>query len=158
VAQEEEPAPAVASASFSRREQACLDRVAQAAKASHDVGESQSEVAFDVFAEDPFGSDLVDDSGDVGPEVSRICLASTFSRLAEGLAGIAGSDEMNAAAPRSAVEGFKVVPDSSRCQGLVFHPRHESGRGVAFPLDESHSSIGGLCDVQPEVEAGIAGA
>lgn len=65
---------------------------------------------------------------------------------------------MNAAAPRAAVEGFKVVPDSSFSQGLVRHPGHESGRRMAFPLDESHSSISGLGDVQAEVEAGVAGA
>ncbi len=65
---------------------------------------------------------------------------------------------MNAATPRSAVEGWKVVPDSSFSQGLVCHPRHESGRRMAFPLDESHSSISGLGDVQAEVEAGISGA
>lgn len=28
---------------------------------------------------------------------------------------------------------------------------------MAFPLDESHSSISRFCNVQPEIEAGIAG-
>ena len=157
VAQDEQPAPAVASARFSRCEQARLNRVTQAVKASDDVGESQREVALDVFAEDPFGADLVDDAGDVGPEVARIRLAPSLAGEAEGLAGITGSDEMNAAAERAAVEGSKVVPDRRRCQGLVAHPRHERGRSVALPLDESHSAISGLGDMQAEIEAGVAG-
>lgn len=64
---------------------------------------------------------------------------------------------MNAAAPRSAVEGSKVAPDRRLTQGLVRHPSHESGRCVTFPLDETHSSIPGLGDVEPEVEARVAG-
>jgi len=78
--------------------------------------------------------------------------------MAEGLTGIACSDEMKAAAPRAAVEGSKIVPDSRLTQGLVRHPCHESGRGMALPLDETYSSILGLGDVQAEIEAGVAGA
>jgi len=75
---------------------------------------------------------------------------------AEGLAGIAGSGEMNAAAPSAAVEGGNVRPDRSLIQGLVFHPRHESGRRKCFPLDETDSSIAGLGDVQAKIEAADA--
>lgn len=65
---------------------------------------------------------------------------------------------MNAAAPSSRVEGSQIVPDRRLTQGLVFHPRHESGRRMAFPLDESHSSISGLGDVKAEVESTVASA
>ena len=65
---------------------------------------------------------------------------------------------MNATAPRSTVEGSEIVPDSRLIQGLVCHPRHESGRCVTFPLNESHGLISGFGDVQAEIEAGIAGA
>lgn len=65
---------------------------------------------------------------------------------------------MNAAAPWAAVEGSKVAPDRSLTQGLVRHPSHESGRGVTFPLDETHSSIGGFGNVQAKVETGVSGA
>jgi hypothetical protein len=78
--------------------------------------------------------------------------------MAEGLTRITGSEEMKAAAPRSAIERSKVVPDSRLTQGLVRHPCHESGRSMALPLDETNSSISGLGDVQAEIEAGIAGA
>lgn len=113
---------------------------------------------FDVFEEAPFGLHLADDPADMRPEVAGIVLAASAPCEAEGLAGIAGSDEMNAAAPWAAVEGGNVRPDRSLIQGLVFHPCHESGRREGFPLDVTNSSIGGLGDVQAEFEAADARA
>jgi hypothetical protein len=147
VGQNEQPLPNVRRARFSRCEQARLD-----------VPKSQGEVAFDVLEEDPSGSDLAHDPGDLGPEVSGIRVAAPFSGLAEGLTGITGRDDMNAPAPRSAVEGSQIVPYSRWSQGLVCHPCHESGRSVGFPLDVAHSSIAGLGDVDAEVETAISGA
>lgn len=115
-------------------------------------------MSLDILAEDPFGLELAGDPGDLREEVPRIVLTAALSGETERLTWIAGSEDLNASTPRSAVEGSKVVPDRSRSQGLVFHPGHESGRCVAFPLDESHSSIGGLGDMKAEVDAGIAGA
>lgn len=115
-------------------------------------------MAFDVLEEDPSRGDLADDAGDVGPEVAGVGLAAALSGGAEGLTGITGRDDMNSAAPRSAVEGSQIVPYSSRSQGLICHPRHERGRRVAFPFDVTHSPISGLGDMEPEVESAVAGA
>lgn len=156
--QYEEPLPKVRRARFSRREQARLDAVAQLAKLSGDFPQSQGDVALDVLEEDPAGPDLVNDPGNLGPEVARILPSSPVTGLAEGLTGITGSEDMNAAAPRAAVEGSQIVPDRRRSQGFVAHPRHESGRGVSFPLDVTNSAISGLGDMQAEVQPGIAGA
>ena len=114
-------------------------------------------MSLDVFEEHPSWSDLPDDAADVRPQVPGIVAAEPLSGMAERLAGIAGSDEMNAAAPWAPVEAGKVTPDRSLCQGRVFHPGHESGRGMGFPLDVTDSSISGLGDMEPEVEAGVAG-
>lgn len=65
---------------------------------------------------------------------------------------------MNAAAPWSAIEGFKIVPDRCLIQGRVGHPGHESGRCVSFPLDVTDSAIGGFGDGDAKVETGIASA
>lgn len=86
-----------------------------------------------------------------------IRVATSTTGVAEGLAGITGSDEMNSAAQWSRVEGSQVVPDRSLTQGLVRHPCHEGGRCVAVPLDESHSAVVGLGDVQPEIESAVSG-
>lgn len=148
----------MASARLSRAEDARLWREAQAFQLVEHFGQSQIDVAFDVFEEDPFWIDLSNDPGDLGPEVPGVVPSSPLSGDAEGLAGIAGSDEMKAPAPRAAVEGSKVVPDSSFSQGLVAHPGHESGRSVGFPFDVTHSPIVGLGDMNAEVEAAVSGA
>lgn len=113
-------------------------------------------MTFDIFAEHPSGSDLSDDPGDFRPQVPGIVGAAARAGEAEGLAGVARSDDMNAAAPSAAVEGSQIVPYRRRCQGRVVHPRHESGRRMSFPLDESHSAISWLGDMQAEIEARIS--
>jgi hypothetical protein len=115
-------------------------------------------MALDVFQEDPSGADLAHDPFDLGPQVPGAVFAAASPGLAEGLAGITGRDDMNAAAPRSAVKGSQIVPYRRRSQGLVFHPGHESGRRMGFPLDVTHSAISGLGDMQAEVEPAVAGA
>ena len=148
----------MASACFSRRKQSRLNAVAQSLKVADDRGASQIEMAFDIFAEDPSRPDLSDDPCDLGPQVPGIVSASPQPGRAEGLAGITGSDDMNAVAPRLAVEGSQIVPYRRRSQGRVRHPRHESRRCMGLPLDITHSAISGFGDVQAKVESGIARA
>jgi hypothetical protein len=112
----------------------------------------------DVLEEAPFRLGFGDDAGDVGPQVAGIVLAFPAPRIAEGLAGITGRDDMNAAAPWSAVEGSQIVPDNSRSQGRVRHPCHESGCCTCVPLDETHSAISGFGEMQAEVEPADTGA
>jgi hypothetical protein len=158
VGHDEESATPVRSADFSRCEQARFCAVAQAAKAAGDLGKSQIDVAFDVLGEDDAGAHLVDDPLDFGPEVAGIGLAAPLSGEAEGLAGITGREDINAATPRSAVKGSQIVPHRCAIQGRVFHPGHESGRSVGFPLDETCSAISGLGDGEAEFEPAISGA
>lgn len=145
-------------ADFRRRYDACCNPVAHALKVSGDVLEAEGEMAGDVFEKAPFRRDLADDAGDIGPQVARVFLAEPASRQRERLAGITGSDDMNAAAPRSAVEGFEIVPDRSRSQGRVCHPCHENGRGETVSLDMAHSSISGFGDVQADIQSSDTGA
>lgn len=143
---------------FTRCEQARFNAIAQLLKLSADVGKSQAEMPLDIFAEHPFGTDLSDNPCDVRPQVARIVGPALLAGETERLTGITGSDKMNTVTPRSAVERGNVAPERSVSQGLISHPRHESGRGVAFPFDVTNSSIAALGDVQPEVEPAIAGA
>lgn len=156
VGQDEEPATPVACARFSRREQARFWRKAQADQLVEDLGQSQIDVALDVLEEHPLGSDLSDDAGGLRPEMAGIVRSASFAGDAEGLAGIAGSNEMNSAAPRAAVEGSQIVPDRRWIQRLVDHPGHERGRSVGFPFDETHSPIAGFGDVKTQVEASVS--
>lgn len=65
---------------------------------------------------------------------------------------------MNLAAPRPAVEGSEIVPDRSRSQGRVRHPRHEDGRGESVSLDMAHGAISGFCQMQSEIQSADTGA
>lgn len=145
-------------ARFCRREQARLDAVSHALKLSGDVPKAQTDVPLDVLEEHPSRPDLAHDPGDLGPQVAGVGVSSPLPGPAEGLAGIAGRDDMNPAAPRPAVEGSQIVPYRRVSQGLVRHPRHESGRRMGFPLDVTDSSISRLGDVQAEVEPAVSGA
>lgn len=111
----------------------------------------------DVFEEHPLGPHLDDDAPDVRPEVPGVFCPKPLAGGGEGLARVARSDEIHASTPAAAVECGNVVPDRSPIHGRVFHPGHKSGRGEGFPLDVTHSSIGGLCDVQSELETASPG-
>ena len=78
--------------------------------------------------------------------------ALALARNAERLTRIAASEDIHRSAPWVAIEGSNVVPDRCRIQGRVFHPRHEGGRSIGFPLDVTHSAIPGAGNGEPEVD------
>lgn len=119
---------------------------------------AEREMPADVFEEDAARADLDDDAPDVRPEVAGVFRAEPLAGGAEGLARIARSDEIHDAAPLSASEGLEIVPDRRVIQGLVFHPCHESGCCVGFPLDVTHSPQSGLGDVHAKLEPAGSGA
>jgi len=156
--EDEEPLALVGRANFRRREEACRKAVAHADQSAGDFGEAEAEMMGDILEEDEGRLDLADDAGDMRPEVARVVGTPALACDRERLARIARSDDVHRAAPRAAVEGGNVVPDNSPIQGRVFHPRHESGRGVGFPFDMAHSTISGDGEDEPEVEPACAGA
>ena len=156
--QEPEPLPLVRGANGGRREQTPFRIEPELGKVGEDVRETVPNKSGDVLQEDESRSHVSDDPGDVGPEPSLIIDTSTVACCRERLAGKAGSDEIHSSAPRCAVEGLEIVPDRSEIQGLVFHPRHESGRCVGVPLNVSHGSGVDSCESQDELEASVPGA
>jgi hypothetical protein len=145
-------------ADFRRRKQSCRKDVAHADQFSGDLGKSEAEMIGDIFEEDESRLAFADDARDMVPEMARIGLAEPASGNREWLARIARSEDIHDAAPWSAVEAGNIVPDRRRIQGLVFHPRHESGCCIGFPLDVTHSAISGTGDVEAEVEPAGTGA
>lgn len=139
--EDEEPFPAMGRADFRRRKQSCRKAVAHVDQISGDLGKSEAEMMGDVFEEDERRPALTDDARNVGPEMPRIGRPLPPARDGEGLARIARKDDVHCATPRAAVEGCDVVPDRRRIQGRVFHPRHEDGCSIGFPLDVTHSAI-----------------
>lgn len=73
--QNEEAIAQVARANFSRRLDARSNDIAQALKVADDVLQAKGEMVGDVFKEAPFWRDILDDAGDIRPEVSGIVCA-----------------------------------------------------------------------------------
>ncbi|WP_245429543.1 hypothetical protein [Mesorhizobium sp. DCY119] len=115
-------------------------------------------MALDVFEKTPDWPHLLDDAADRRPEMPGVVGTLSPASEGEGLAWISASDEMNLAAPRSAVEAGNIVPDRRVIQRLVLHPGHEGRRRVGFPLDETDSSISGFCDMEAKLQSANAGA
>ena len=155
--QDEEPFPSVWGTKVSRAHNAPFRIEPEPGKVSEHSLEAQGKVPADILQEDEAGSYLAKDPSNVRPKVPLVGLASPLARDGEGLAGVAGRDEIHSAAPRSAIEGREIVPDRSRIQGLVFHPGHEDARREGVPLDETNGprSAGQLGS---EVEASDPGA
>jgi hypothetical protein len=106
----------------------------------------------DVFEENKSRFALSDDSGDVGPEVTWVISSGATASDGEGLARISRRDNIHDSTPRVAVEGCEIVPHRSAIQGLVLHPRHESGRAEGFPLNVTNSPVSVEGDMEAKVE------
>jgi hypothetical protein len=158
VREDEEPLALVRRADFRRCEEARRKAVAHVDQSAGDFGEAEAEMMGDILEEDEGWFDLADDARDMWPEVARVVRAPALARNGKRLARISRSDDVHRAAPWAAVEAGNVVPDRRWIQGRLFHPCHESGRGVGFPFDMAHSSISGQGDGEPEVEPACAGA
>jgi hypothetical protein len=121
--------------------------------------ESSNNESADVLHEDVLWFHLANDPSELPPE-SRPLAVDDASALAGGrdvLTREASNDAIHDSTPASAVEGGNVVPDRCRLQGLRFHPGHEAGRGVGFPLDVANSSGVGHGESHAEVEPAVAG-
>ncbi len=156
--EDEQPFALVGRADFRRREEACRKAVAHANQSCGDFRESEAEMMGDILKEDEGRFDLADDPGDMRPEMAWVVRTPALARDGERLARVPGAEQIHRAAPRAAVEGSNIIPDSSLIQGRVFHPRHESGRGEGVPLNVTQSSISGDGDGEPKVESARARA
>jgi hypothetical protein len=157
VGQDEQPFPPVRRAEFRRCKQCCRNLIVHAVQVFGDLIKSEVKMAGDVFEENKSRFTFPDDPGDMGPEVTRIFNSGATASDGEWLARVSRRDDIHDSTPRMAVEGCDIVPHRRRIQGLVFHPRHESGRAIGLPLDVANSSISVDGDVESEVESSNPG-
>jgi hypothetical protein len=151
-AKDEQPFPPMGCADFRRCKQCCRNFIAHAAQVFGDFIKSEVKMAGDVFEENKSRFALSDDPGHVGPEVPGVSNSGATTSDGKRLARVSRRDDIHDSTPRVAVEGCDIVPHRRSIQGLVFHPRHESGRAEGFPLNVTNSSISVEGDVESEVE------
>ena len=158
VGQHEKPLSKVRRADFFRRKQSCFNPVAHASKLARDFVKSELEMIRDVLEEDEAGLAFANDSRDVGPKVSRIVRALALARATEWLARVARNEDIHDAAPRAAVEGFKIRPNSRAIDGSVLHTRVQLFRGCDFVFHDADRSSSWNSQSQAKVDTGDAGA
>ena len=112
----------------------------------------------DVFEEDPFGAELKDDPGDVGPEMAGVVCTLAFASGTEGLAGISGEDDVKGTAEGPGIEAAQIIPD--RCRGEIPGAlgSDEDSSGPILPLDESPGVIAGFGEHEAQIQASAASA
>lgn len=116
-------------------------------------GHSPVNKGCNVLQEEQPGTRFAKDAPCIIPEVPFVIFSEAFSGAGVGLAGDSAKEEIHAATPRPAVKGREVVPDRRSIQGRIFHPRHESGRRVGFPLNVTNGSYAApASDSKSEVE------
>ena len=154
--QDEDPQPLMRRADLCRREQARRRLIAQSPKLSQDGLEAEGDVPSDVFEEDPFGAELKDDAGDVGPEMPRIVSATAFSGRAEGLARVSGEDDVEGAAEGAGVEAAQVGPDRGQGEVSGALGGDEDGPWPVLPFDEGAGVIAGFGEHEAQIKASAA--
>jgi hypothetical protein len=109
-----------------------------------------------VFEKDPFGLNLTDDPGNVGPEVAGVFFALSLSRCGKRLAWVSGKYGVADAAPWSAVKGSHVVPDGGWGEVSGALCGDEDRSRIFFPLDEAGGGKARLGKVKTHVKSAAA--
>jgi hypothetical protein len=156
VGQDEDAQPLVRRADFCRAEQTRRRRVAQCPKLSEDGFEAEGDVPGDVFKEDPFGVALVDDTGDVGPEVPGVVGTLAFACGAEGLARVTGEDDVEGTVEGASIEAAQIIPDRGRCEIPCALGSDEDSAGPVLPLDKCPGVISRFSQHDAQIQASAA--
>lgn len=110
----------------------------------------------DVFEKDPFGFDLEDDPGDVGPQVPFVIVAFSLSRMAERLAGVSGEDGIEGAPEGYSVEGGDVIPDWGGGEVSCPLGGDDGLAGISLPLDEAARMKAGFGEHEAHIQSSAA--
>jgi hypothetical protein len=121
VGQDEDPLALVRCADFRRAEYSPRRCVTNLFQLSNDLSEAEGDVSFDIFKEAEAGAKKSNSVCDVGPQMAGVFGAKALSGCAEGLAGIAPSEDVHAVSKCSPWEGFKIRPDRCCVHESRFH-------------------------------------
>ncbi|AJP72291.1 hypothetical protein TS85_11575 [Sphingomonas hengshuiensis] len=158
VGHDEESIAPLGISSFARAEYSRLNAIAHCFQCRDEGGELSVRVPRHVLAQETERPALGDDAEYLFDEETIVVGASALSGDAVGLAWIAGSDAMNAATPRSSIEGSEVRPDRRGSQVARFHARNQKRGGGCFPLHVSDAARSRHGKLDAESKPSAAGA
>lgn len=111
-----------------------------------------------VLEETPFGPDLSDDPGELGPEPAGVKSPEPLPGQGLAGAGITSNDAIHDSTPWAAVEGLNRRPDRAVIQPALLHPRSQDFTAIAFPLDHTDDASTWHRSFKPQVETCDPGA
>jgi hypothetical protein len=114
-------------------------------------------VSFDIFKEAELGSQNPNSVCDKWPEVARVVCAEALSGCAEGLAGIAPSEDVHAVTKLCPWEGFKIRPYRCCVHESLFHFCNQVRAGEGFDLTKSDRAQISDNSVQSKFNPAVSG-
>ena len=114
-------------------------------------------MTFDIFKETELGSQNPNSVCNKWPEVARVVCAESLSGCAEGLAGIAPSEDVHAVTKLCPWEGFKIRPDRCWVHESRFHLCRQIRAAEGFDLTKSDRAQISDNSVQSKLNAAVSG-
>lgn len=106
-----------------------------------------------VLKEDPYGPTLINDAGDVGPEMALVVGTLPLSCGAERLAGVSGEDGVDRPSERPSVKRREVVPDRGGGEVSSTLSSDDGLPRVVLPLDEAARMKTGFGEHEAKIKA-----
>jgi hypothetical protein len=160
--QDEQSLPPHRISGFGRAEYSDRNAAAQSLQCRDGDGELPVGVPRHVLAEESISPALIEDVDGAVEQPAVVELAPPLSGDAVALARVARSDDIHAAAKRSAVEGSSVRPDRRVMKPPRFHRRDQAGGGSSFPLHvtDAAASLSAMMvgELQSKLKPADAGA
>jgi hypothetical protein len=145
-------------ADFLRAKDSFLNLVVKSAKLSAHLFVADAQMVLDVFEEHNRRPAFPDDARNMRPEVPRVFRPALFPGATERLTRVASNDDIHDSAPRAAIEGLKIAPNSRLMEASVFHTRCQLFNGSCFVFHETDRASTGNSQADSEIEASDAGA
>jgi hypothetical protein len=121
VGQDKDSFPLVGRTNFSRAKYSPRRSETHFFQITDDCGESQRNVSFDVFEEDPAGSAKMNSLCNVGPQVAWVVCTASCPGCTEWLARVPGSEQIHSSTKTFVREGFGIRKDRSRSHFTRFN-------------------------------------
>jgi hypothetical protein len=142
-------------ADFLRAKDSFLNLVVKSAKLSAHLFVADAQMVLDVFEEHNRRPAFPDDARNMRPEVPRVFRPALFPGATERLTRVASNDDIHDSAPRAAIEGLKIAPNSRLMEASVFHTRCQLFDGSCFVFHETDRASTG--NSQADSEIGLVG-
>jgi hypothetical protein len=145
-------------ADFTRAEYSPRRRVTNLFQFSNDFTESEADMSFDILEEAELGSENPNSVCDKWPEVSWVVSSESFTGCAEGLAGVASSEDVHAVSKRCPREGLKIRPNRCWVHESRFHFADQVRNSEGLDLTKSDAAQSWDDSLKSKLKAAVSSA